>query len=127
MLEVRKIIDFLQHFQASSVSFVKDHVAGKLDKVEFPYVREAPSAIPLPVTARPTPSPTTSLRSQKPAWHRAAKPGASAAEIRQRVMIFVFGGMTYSEIREAYLLSTALNKDIYIGMGGLLLCKNRVF
>ena len=124
---MRKIIDYLQHFQASSVSFVKDHVAGKLDKVEFPYVREAPSAIPLPVTARPTPSPTTSLRSQKPAWHRAAKPGASAAEIRQRVMIFVFGGMTYSEIREAYLLSTALNKDIYIGMGGLLLCKNRVF
>ena len=108
-------------------SLVKDHAAGKLDKVEFPYVREAPSAIPLPATARPAPSPTSSLRSQKPAWHRAAKPGATAVEIRQRVMVFVIGGMTYSEIRETYLLSTALNKDIYIGMSGLLLCKNRVF
>ena len=96
-------------------SFVKDHVINKLDKTEFPYVREAPSLIPAPAVARPTPSPTTSLRSQKPAWHRAAKPGSMTVEVRQRVIVFVVGGMTYSEIREAYLLSTALNKDIYIG------------
>ncbi|KAF8347811.1 ras opposite [Amanita rubescens] len=105
----------LSRFKPTLRGMLEDHVAGKLDKVEFPYVREAPSMIPLPATARPAPSPTTSLRSQKPAWHRAAKPGATSVEIRQRVMVFVFGGMTYSEIREAYLLSTALNKDIYIG------------
>ena len=29
--------------------------------------------------------------------------------------MFVAGGMTYSEMREAYLLSKSLNKDIYIG------------
>lgn len=29
--------------------------------------------------------------------------------------MFMAGGMTYSEIREAYQLSSALNKDIIIG------------
>jgi syntaxin-binding protein 1 len=58
----------------------------------------------------------TSLRSQKPSWHKAARPGASAMDsTRQRLLVFVAGGMTYSEIREAYQLSSSLNRDIYIG------------
>jgi hypothetical protein len=64
---------------------------------------------------RTTPSQTTSLRSAKPSWHKAAKPGA-ATETRQRVLVFVAGGVTYSEVREAYHLSNTLGKDIYIGM-----------
>lgn len=36
-------------------------------------------------------------------------------EIRQHVLVFVAGGMTYSEMREAYLLSKSLSKDIIIG------------
>ncbi|KAF8630461.1 hypothetical protein AX15_002910 [Amanita polypyramis BW_CC] len=106
----------LSRFKPTLRFMVEEHVANKLDKTEFPYVREAPSSITAPtVASRPVPSPTTSLRSQKPAWHRAAKPGSAVAEVRQRVIVFVFGGMTYSEIREVYLLSTALNKDVYIG------------
>jgi len=35
---------------------------------------------------------------------------------RQRVIVFVAGGMTYSEMREVYKLSGSLQKDIYIGM-----------
>jgi len=31
------------------------------------------------------------------------------------VIVFVAGGMTYSEMREVYLLSQSLNKDIIIG------------
>jgi len=31
------------------------------------------------------------------------------------VLVFVAGGMTYSEMREAYLLSKSLNKEIIIG------------
>lgn len=105
----------LSRFKPALRVVIEDHVAGKLGKVEFPYVREAPSLMPSLAAARPSPSPTTSLRSQKPAWHRAPKQGPATVEVRQRVMVFVFGGMTYSEIREAYLLSTALNRDIYIG------------
>ena len=54
------------------------------------------------------------MRSAKPSWHRAAKPGGSQ-EVKQRLLVFVAGGMTYSEMREAYLLSKSLNKDIIIG------------
>jgi len=36
-------------------------------------------------------------------------------ETRQRVLVFVAGGMTYSEMREAYLLSNQLEKDVIIG------------
>jgi len=63
-------------------------------------------------TASPTPA--TSLRSQKPSWHRAAVRNAPV-DNKERLLVFVAGGMTYSEVREAYHLSTSLNKDIYIG------------
>jgi len=63
-------------------------------------------------------TPTTSLRSAKPSWHRAARTGGPASETRQRLLLFVAGGMTYSEMREAYLLSSQLGKDIIIGAVG---------
>lgn len=73
-----------------------------------PSLAAAPSLKATPSTG------ATSLRSAKPSWHRAARPGAST-ENRQRVLVFVAGGMTYSEMREAYLLSKSLNKEIIIG------------
>lgn len=79
----------------------------------FPYVKDAPSLAPAP-SLRATPSSgATSLRSAKPSWHRAARPNAQ--EARQRVLVFVAGGMTYSEMREAYSLSKSLNKEIILG------------
>lgn len=78
----------------------------------FPYVKDAPSHMPL--SPRSPPPQTTSLRSQKPAWHRAPK-SATVLDNRQRLLIFVAGGVTYSEVREMYQLSASLQKDIYIG------------
>lgn len=65
--------------------------------------------------ASPTTPTSGSLRSSKPNWHKPAPKAGAAVEIRQRVLVFVAGGMTYSEMREAYLLSKSLNKDIIIG------------
>ncbi|THH18450.1 hypothetical protein EW146_g2533 [Bondarzewia mesenterica] len=95
---------------------LQDQVAGKLDQTIFPYVKDYPSAQPIATTRsmRQAPTPATSLRSAKPSWHRAARPGAST-ETRERLFVFVAGGMTYSEMREAYQLSSSLSKDIYIG------------
>ncbi|KAL1762832.1 Sec1-like protein [Schizophyllum commune] len=90
----------------------EENVANKLDQTMFPYVKESPASMPPPQTLRAHSSQSTSLRSQKPAWHRAPKP---AVENRERLLVFVAGGMTYSEIREAYQLSNALNRDIFIG------------
>lgn len=94
---------------------LQDQVSGRLDPAGFPYVKDYPQATPAAYSARPTPTPTTSLRSAKPSWHRAARTGNAATETRQRVIVFVAGGMTYSEMREAYLLSSQLGKDVIIG------------
>jgi len=107
----------LSRFKPLLRTVLEDHIANRLDPTMFPYVRDAPALAPAPslrATASPSPTPTASLRSAKPSWHRAARPGG-AQETRQRVIVFVAGGMTYSEMREAYLLSKQLNKDIIIG------------
>ncbi|KAJ7117604.1 Sec1-like snare protein [Mycena epipterygia] len=104
----------LSRFKPSLKTVLEEHVADKLDKVMFPYVKDAPTAAAPAASLRSAPVQTTSLRSQKPSWHKAARPGG-VSDTRQRLLVFVAGGMTYSEIREAYQLSTSLNKDIYIG------------
>ncbi|KAF9647199.1 Sec1-like snare protein [Thelephora ganbajun] len=99
---------------------LEDHVNGRLDQQAFPYVKDSPTGLTSSSSLRNSPaSPTTpksgSLRSAKPSWHKAAPKTGTTVEIRQRVLVFVAGGMTYSEMREAYLLSKSLNKDIIIG------------
>jgi len=104
----------LSRFKPLLKTIIEDHVANKLDPTLFPYVKDSPAAAPAATSLRAQQAPATSLRSAKPSWHRAARPGV-VVENRQRIMVFVAGGMTYSEVREAYQLSTALGKDIYIG------------
>jgi hypothetical protein len=93
----------------------QDHVTGTLDPISFPYVKDYPPTNTTTLSVRPTPTPTTSLRSAKPSWHRAARTTSAVIETRQRLLLFVAGGMTCSEMREAYLLSNQLGKDIFIG------------
>jgi len=75
----------------------------------------------------------SSLRSAKPAANRPSRPGLEGSmgsfgsmrsggnavserePIRQRVIVFVAGGMTYSEMRTAYQVGTKLQRDVYIG------------
>ena len=104
MEKVQSINDFFSTYQ--------EQVGDKLDSSTFPYVKDAPSLMPL--SPRSPPPQTTSLRSQKPAWHRAPKT-AAVLDNRQRVLVFIAGGVTYAEIRETYQLSNSLQKDIYIG------------
>ncbi|KDQ12984.1 hypothetical protein BOTBODRAFT_133850 [Botryobasidium botryosum FD-172 SS1] len=94
---------------------LEDHCSGKLDASVFPYVRDSPVA-PSAASAMRTGAvqPTTSLRSSKPSWHRAPRANVNS-DAKQRLIVFVAGGMTYSEMRVAYQLSASVGKDIYIG------------
>jgi syntaxin-binding protein 1 len=74
-----------------------------------------------------------SLRSAKPAANRPSRPGLDGGvgsfgstrsggsavserePIRQRVIMFVAGGITYSEMRTAYQVGAKLQRDVYIG------------
>lgn len=63
--------------------------------------------------------PTTgSLRSARPQWttNRGKK---TTNESRQRVLVFVAGGATYSEVRTVYKVSEAANKDVFLGSSTL--------
>ena len=52
-----------------------------------------------------------SLRSAKPTW---ARTRPSALEPRQRILVFMAGGATYSESRACYEVSSSLNKDVFL-------------
>lgn len=91
----------------------QDHVGNKLDPSLFPYVGGTPA--PAAASLRAQQTPTTSLRSAKPSWHKAPGRTVGASVKRERIIVFMAGGMTYSEVREAYDLSSSLGRDIYIG------------
>ncbi|KAL4402456.1 syntaxin binding protein 1 [Malassezia pachydermatis] len=85
---------------------------------------------------------TTSLRSARPTWHQKGRSesvpnlsttgvgaGATTAGARttsriltessnptsQRVLVYMAGGMTYSEMRTAYQVGKRINADVYLG------------
>ncbi|WFC99760.1 syntaxin binding protein 1 [Malassezia yamatoensis] len=77
---------------------------------------------------------STSLRSAKPTWHQKGRSQSvvtlasdnpsrkhsvanmdQGSATAQRVLVFVAGGMTYSEARTAYEVSTRNHVDVYIG------------
>lgn len=96
-------------------SISQEHFAGTLDQTMFPYVRDAPVAAASSSRASQTSVPTTgSLRSARPQWttNRGKK---TTNESRQRVLVFVAGGATYSEVRTVYKVSEAANKDVFLG------------
>jgi syntaxin-binding protein 1 len=78
----------------------------------------------------------SSLRSAKPTWHQKGRPAAGVGGgggggsgggsysssysdrgdgNRQRVIVFIAGGMTFSEVRSTYQVSEKLGKDVYMG------------
>ncbi|WVN87429.1 uncharacterized protein L203_102609 [Cryptococcus depauperatus CBS 7841] len=99
---------------------LEDQTTGKLDLSTFPYLGDAPAE---PISQRSTPShlaasnsnPSGSLRSARPTWHKASSARQNNTEGRQRLIIFIAGGMTYSEMRAAYTVGKSLGKDVFIG------------
>lgn len=91
---------------------VEDCIKGNLDPVTYPYVREDVAA----AGAAQTPQ-QVNLRSARPTW---SKTRGTAPDTRQRIMIFMAGGATYSESKACYDLSLQHNKDVYLGSSHML-------
>ncbi|KAL2133894.1 hypothetical protein VTI74DRAFT_1459 [Chaetomium olivicolor] len=79
--------------------------AGHLDTSLFPYV------IPPAEAGSESLSHQTSLRSAAPRW---ASANRRQAENRQRIIVFVAGGATYSEARACYEVSEKHNRDVFL-------------
>jgi syntaxin-binding protein 1 len=92
----------------------------QLDEEIFPYFRDKPLQDAQDFNSNEpnlnNSHQPASLRNHriKASW---ATPSAKAGNRRpkQRVFCYVAGGMTYSEIKSIYQLSTSLNKEFYIG------------
>ncbi|BGP44379.1 syntaxin binding protein 1 [Rhodotorula kratochvilovae] len=114
----------ISRYQPQLRYMLEEHFAGKLDQSTFPYVRDAPvssgsSTLSRSSATASAPPATGSLRSARPQWtSQRAKRALDAP--KQRVLVFVAGGATYSEVRSVYKLSEAAGKDIFLGSTHLL-------
>ncbi|KAK6461644.1 Sec1-like protein [Scheffersomyces coipomensis] len=112
-----------------------------LDEEWFPYFRDKPLMEDLPPSAQNlndshsnnsnNSNQNGSLRNTriKPVWAQSINASNSNSHsnnhynhqpTKQRIFCYIAGGMTYSEIRSMYELSSSLNKDIYIGSESIL-------
>ncbi|KAH8152977.1 uncharacterized protein LAJ45_03204 [Morchella importuna] len=106
--------DFSRFVTALKV-MLDDHTKGALDPAIFPYTK--PELVPGgPMGGQENVS-QASLRSAKPTW---AKSRMSVVEPRQRVIVFMAGGATYSESRACYEVSKASARDVFLGSTHLL-------
>lgn len=100
----------LSRFATAVKSMLEDHVKGTLNPTTFPYVKaELGNNAALGIQENTS---QASLRSAKPTW---ARTRLSVVEPRQRVIVFMAGGATYSESRACYEVSKASLRDVFLG------------
>ncbi|RKF73919.1 Protein transport protein sec1 [Golovinomyces cichoracearum] len=91
---------------------LEEVVKNSLDQTLFPYTKP-----PLNNTEDISLQSQSSLRSAKPTW---ARNRISNSESRQRIIVFVAGGATYSESRACYEVSKTSGKDIILATSHML-------
>lgn len=95
----------LSRFEPALKQMLERVCAGDLDPALFPYV------IPPLEAASESFGSQGSLRSAAPRW---ASANRRQAENRQRIIVFVAGGATYSEARACYEVSEKHSRDVFL-------------
>ena len=90
-------------------SVLEDHVRGVLDQTLFPFTKPHLDAADGLSGAEVVSQ--SSLRSAKPTW---ARTRSAPTGPKQRIMVFVAGGATYSESRACYEVSESTAKDVFL-------------
>ena len=98
----------LSRFTTAVYDLLEEHVRGVLPQDIFPYTKQQPDD---PNSMGQDNTPAASLRSAKPTW---AKSRLTSVEPRQRVILFMAGGATYSESRACYEISQKTSRDIFL-------------
>jgi syntaxin-binding protein 1 len=96
----------LSRFEPAVKTMLEEGVKGTLDPQIFPYVKP-----PLDNGESEMLANQASLRSAKPTW---ARNRLSTLESRQRIIVFMAGGATYSELRSCYEVSKVSSRDIFL-------------
>ncbi|KAM5450045.1 syntaxin binding protein 1 [Microsporum canis] len=103
----------ISRFETNLKLMLQEQIRGTLDNTVFPYTRPylEDESSPHDQVAQ------SSLRSAKPTW---ARTRPVAGEPRQRIIVFMAGGATYSEARSCYEISQQTNKDVYLASSHML-------
>ena len=105
----------LSRFEPALKPMLEDHIRGILDQSMFPFTKPhldgSEGLQGQEVVSQ------ASLRSAKPTW---ARTRPSALEPRQRIIVFMAGGATYSESRACYEVSESSNRDIFLATSHML-------
>lgn len=99
----------LSRFSPALQDMLEEHVRGTLPQDIFPFTRMSPEEAA--IMAQENNAAPTSLRAAKPTW---AKSRLASAEPRQRVIVFMAGGATYSESRACYDISNKTSRDVFL-------------
>lgn len=102
----------LSRFEPNMKLMLEDLAKGTLEQQAFPYTKP-----PLDNSEELAMQSQASLRSAKPTW---ARNRMSTVENRQRIIVFMAGGATYSEARACYEVSAARGKDIFLASSHML-------
>lgn len=101
----------LSRFQPALKPLLEQLCRGALDQTQFPYVKPPLDPNEDAIIGQ------GSLRAAKPSW---AGTGRRVPENRQRIIIFMAGGATFSESRVCYEVGNALNRDIFLATSHML-------
>lgn len=99
----------LSRFEPTLKSMLEEHIRGSLDQIRFPFTKPHLDSGEGTIDQE-NPS-QASLRSAKPKW---ARTRSTPAGPKQRIIVFMAGGATYSESRACYELSESFSKDIFL-------------
>lgn len=105
----------LSRFNPTLKLVLEEHIRSTLDQSLFPFTKPHLDATD-GLLGQDNVS-QASLRSAKPTW---ARTRSTAAEPRQRIIVFMAGGATYSESRACYEVSELFSKDIFLTTSHLL-------
>ncbi|KAJ5918956.1 hypothetical protein N7466_002957 [Penicillium verhagenii] len=99
----------LSRYELAIKQMLEEQIRGSLDPATFPFTRPHTDTDGS-MAAQDMLSQQTSLRSAKPTWARTR----SVDQPRQRIIVFMAGGATYSESRACYEISQAYNRDVFL-------------
>jgi syntaxin-binding protein 1 len=102
----------LSRFEPNLKLMLQEVAAGTLDQGTFPYVKP-----PLDNSEAVAAQSQTSLRSAKPTWARSR---TAVNDSRQRIIVCMAGGATYSEARACYEVSATSGREIFLATSHML-------
>jgi len=98
----------LSRFNPALQDMLEGHIRGTLPQDAFPFTKMSPDDAHILQNDQPS---AASLRSAKPTW---AKSRLASVEPRQRVIVFIAGGATYSEARACYEISNKTSREVFL-------------